>query len=1053
MSRLSAAVARVSTAGSDSTTQEQEQAQPKTEEHRSPGIQRAPVRPLKAKALAADAARATANVAQSAGDPVPAAPIDGTSRIPSNDRRARSVDSVEVMVKDIFKQVRRAYSNGLKSSNKTYSQEIKTRAGMFGMGKQHKDDTKRLKQAGEALSILRDQNIENVVKGSVPAPQQKLVIDAANCGELARASAKIAVEKGMHAEVWRLDDDDHGFAVIGKPPAGDTVDFAGWKNIWIVDPWLGVEAKATDYIEKANEKMRKWQSEGKVMLSLAGESQALDTDWLDAINTGKKSVVEAPSPGNENPWKHLSTAVDFRRIVESQDLRLPALRIGDTKIGRVELYDMGAVLDGKPIGLDGIEHVTMERLSDHLYFDKDVLRQKIREHGENGDHQAIARVADVLTEIGMYKRAQASGELLVSSRGGVDKTSSVLNRQLDRLGKLAAEARLTAEAKNPTTFILPNKTAATFNNVGVGLQAFGAYNGVRGMVDAIARGDTEEAILSAAGVASEGISLGAESGFTALGKAIEKGGVDRLVAFSQTSLGKIVGGPAKLGTNVSRVGGAVGLVVSLPLDIYGAVKSFQKAASSEGKIAQDHYVDGGLAVAGAATSIVTTGAGFAGLSAAGPAGLAAGALLLAGSRIYHSVRYVEDLSEHTTLSGGETFVTGLSAFFGGGAPQAVEDRVSVSKAKKGYDAEQRAAAMALMQQNPNYGHVVFGDAIIKQQPPLVHFGGGGLGVPGYQTIQRPAIVKGNQADDRIDASTSVESVRTAVKAPAGNGSDVLWMTGKGDDELAGSNDRANHFVIDQGKKRAVGGHKDDVFELASLPSSESILDGGAGNDSLRMEGVPAKAAPQILTVLPALNRSATDAPSEPETPGFISVDGEHLTRLKSIENVSTSAGAKTTVIGNDLANAIVLNGRDDMAAGQGGNDTYVVNGGGVVTINAGGGVNRYRIGAGIDKVTIQSDHVDGVHELSVDFDSDDLTVRSLEDLAALEIVAKSPSGQKRIILPDVFRRDAGGELVPARAEGSIALRTRDRFILTPVLSSIKQASNGLLHLGVMQDKA
>jgi len=950
------------------------------------------------------------------------------------------------MAKDIFKQVRRAYSNGLKSSNKTYSPETKTLAGMLGIGKQHQNDTQRLDQADTALKILLKQNLGNVGTGTVPAPQKKLVIDAANCGELARASAKMAVEKGMHGEVWRLDDDDHAFAVIGKPPTGETADFAGWKGVWIVDPWLGVEAKATDYIQKANEKMRKWQSEGKVVLSRAGESQPTDEAWLDAINKGKKSVVEAPSPGNENPWKHLSTALDFRRIVESQDRRLPPLRIGDTEVRRAELFDMGAVLDGKPIGLDGIKHVTMERLSDHLNFDKDVLRQKIRGHGENGEHQAVARMADVLTEIGLYKRAQASGELLVSSRGGVDKTSSVLNKHLERLGKLAAEARSTAEGKNPTTFILPGKTAATFNNVGVGLQAFGVYNGIRGMVDAIARGDTEEAVLSAAGVASEGVSLAAESGSTALGKAVEKGGVAKLAAFSKTTLGKALGGPARLGTNVSRVGGAAGLAVSLPFDIYGAVKSFQKAGESEGKVAQDHYVDGGLAVAGATTSIVATGAGLAGLSAAGPAGLAAGALLMAGSRIYHGVRYVEDLSEHTTLSGGEKFITGLSAFFGSGASQAVEDRVSVSKARKGYEADQRRAAVALMQQNPNYGHVVFGDAIIKEQSPIVG-PGGGPGVSGRFTIQRPALVKINQADDRIDASMAIESVPNAVKAPAGTGSDVLWMTGKGDDDLVGSNDRINHFVIDQGKKNAVGGQKDDVFELASVPSSVSILDGGAGIDSLRMDTVPAKSAPQILTVLPALNQS--DAPSEPETPGFVSVDGTHLTRLKSIENVSTSASAKTTVIGNELANTIVLNGKDDMAAGQGGDDTYVVNGSGAATIKAGGGVNRYRIGSGIDKVTIQSDHADGAHELSVDFDSGDLTVRSLKDLAALEIVVKSPSGQKRIILPDVFRRDAAGELVPARTEGSIALRTRDGLILTPVLSSIKQSPDGLLHLGAM----
>ena len=1025
----------------------------------SPEIRRASPPSLIHKTLPAGGQQVQAPRTQRASPSTPAALDARPTQAAGTVRRARSDEPVEAIAMDVFKKVRTAYNNGLKSSNKTYAPEHNTIGSVLGLGKRNKDDTQRLDDAGATLNVIRQQNRTNVLTEVEPLIQKKLVIDAANCGELARATAKLATERGVHAEVWRYDRDDHAFAVIGKPPDGATVDFANWKDVWIVDPWTGVASEAPNYIEDVSKRMRKWHADGKVVVTAGVESLPIDEGWMAAIRSGTKSRVEAPSPGNANPWKYLQTAVDIRRVVTGQDQRLPPLKFGEKVIQRAELFDMGAVVDGKPIGIEGIKLRSADGLAGRLNFDGEILRQKIREAGQKGDLKAVERMADILVEASGYERTTGLQPLLVNSKGKVDGVSAALNKQLEKLRSISARMEARAGAANPTTLVLPGKSAITFNNVGVGMQAFGVYNNVRGILDAVARGDSTDIAINAAGIGAEVAGFASEVGFTALGKSFAKEGSSRLAAFAGTSFGKALGGPARIGSNISRAGGAAGALITLPFELYGAVNAFQNAAASEGKTAQDHYVDGGLAVAGIASSLAATGAGAAGLSAAGPAGLVAAGVFIGASRIYHAVRYVEDVSEKIELGTTDRIGVGVSALLGLGASQAIQDRVSVAEAEKQYRASYENDAKKLLEKSPTFGHVIYGDPIIAPRPPMVSRKPSiaWLGLPEVVKTQVPPFVRDNAGNDSIDARMGVESVANAVAAPRKQGDDVLWTTGEGDDVLVGVTDRSNHFLVGGGKKSIVGGRKNDVFELGSVPADRGELDGGGGNNTLRLGFGRPKDGSLVRVVLPTVTRAAADAAGDADEPrqlaGTVRAEGGSSIGLRSIQNVVTSKNARTLVTGNDNDNVFVLNGNGDGAEGGRGNDTFVINGGGVIDVQAGTGVNRYHVADRISRLNIDTPYPDSVHELNLDFNSDEFVVRAVKDSDKLEIVFDGPDRPKKVVISGVFTRNAARGIVPALKDGSISLRTRDGFIMTPTLSLVNEARDGLLHMGAMLDTA
>ena len=117
-------------------------------------------------------------------------------------------------------------------------------------------DTATQNKIRKTLSTIHAKNQQAFKDKAVFTDRPHLKIDAAHCGELARAAAKRTLAYGGYAEVWKIEGQDHAFAVIGRPPEQSTVDFKTWKDIWIVDPWAEVTCKAPDYIQATIKNMK-----------------------------------------------------------------------------------------------------------------------------------------------------------------------------------------------------------------------------------------------------------------------------------------------------------------------------------------------------------------------------------------------------------------------------------------------------------------------------------------------------------------------------------------------------------------------------------------------------------------------------------------------------------------------------------------------------------------------------------------------------------------------------------------------------------------------------
>ncbi|EJN08016.1 hypothetical protein [Herbaspirillum sp. YR522] len=730
---------------------------------------------------------------------------------------------------------------------------------------------------------------------------------------------------------------------------------------------------------------------------------------------------------------------------------------------------MGATLDGAAIrqALDQ-GGVADADVADRLLFDGEGVARMFQDgRGEQG----LAALLDVAA-------ARRSDAPLIRPDPSQPWVGA-MNRHLGRLKGLDARTAQSA-AGNPVTYLLPGGGAV--QHVGTGLQAFGVYQALRGIGNALARGDAPDAAINGAGLAAQVVSLGLESGLPRLGNHLGKGGSEAFNAFARTPLGVRLGGQARLGAGIGHAASAAGVVLTLPFDIYGAVNAFQHAGATSGKQQQDHLVDGSFAVAGAAASVGLAGAAAAGLTAAGPIGIAVGVALAGANHLYHSIRYVEDIERHVPLSHGQRFVTGLSSFFGGTASQAIQDQVSVAQARDHYRDTKRTQLQAYLNDSP-HAHAIFGDAIIRARPPLksiqtkTALAAGGPYTYRVETFtQQPATVRDNAGDDDIDASGGIERVTNLASAARAAGTSLLWVTGAGKDKLKGDLGRSNVFQVGAGQKHITGGDRDDRFDLRQPPTDGSVLDGGRGQDTLALHfgaaaatasaASPHPAPPSVRVVLPVVSGEKppppipTDIPGvsyQPTTalvrvlPGAPPTDtrgwleaGARRTSLLDIDHVVTSASARTEVTGNRDDNVIALNGDGDSAIGGGGDDSFLVNGS-RARIVASAGSNRYVIAGHVRRVDIDNAQAPSArHHLQLDVDIGQLSVMAAG--ASLELRLDGSDADGRIVLGNVFTVDRQGQATAALADGDVVITTRDGFALTPTLSSIGDHPDGMIGL-------
>jgi Ca2+-binding RTX toxin-like protein len=417
---------------------------------------------------------------------------------------------------------------------------------------------------------------------------------------------------------------------------------------------------------------------------------------------------------------------------ESELDRLAALDARDGKVTlsgadftRVELYEMGAVIDGRYVNAA-------------TDFGASDFASKVR--------YAPGKLGKFLSQRQYDKRTEAAAKLLKTaldaSSGDV---SSLLVKSSDTDPITLERATFALEAVRKHTSVVQgavNVSGDLYSDLSdIDTRIYGTQSGVTQESRAVSRLNNTSNVIdrvsssygqlqSAIGLAnlrgrngltaqekSEqdaliGTTIGGEvfghldealqKGVTSLGKKLDRVG-SRLgnrgsVSFrAPSSKIKLAGAKLSKGLNaaakgvgriatraargVSAAGGAAIGVLGAAFDVYGAVDAFSKLSSARPEEREGLIVGGSLSVVGAAVGVgvaigtaaaVAAGAGAlaAGL---GVAGAALGALIAIGAGIYGGVKQIEALSKHIKLSAGDKAEVVLLSIFGQSPPASLSN--------------------------------------------------------------------------------------------------------------------------------------------------------------------------------------------------------------------------------------------------------------------------------------------------------------------------------------------------------------------------------------------
>ena len=652
----------------------------------------------------------------------------------------------------------------------------------------------------------------------------------------------------------------------------------------------------------------------------------------------------APQAGRLDAMAANDTDAPYRRTLKSLDKHFGPLRIGEILTSRVELQALGARVHGQPISP---ANAGMQRADqgfiDGLNFDADKVQARVK----SADIADSGVAAMLFYEIAC-KRSVDAAPLFVADTA-IDPGSAM--DRLNQLGKAAQRLDIhrVDALENAPGWISKNKSYL-LSGAGVGMQAFGIYSGYKAMIDAIKAGDTLEAIFQGGSIAAEFGSLIIERGLTKTGEAMLRNGGTALKYFPLTSVGKYM----------SRGAGMFASAITLPFDIADAIKSFNAAAAAQGKEAQDHYVSGGLSVAGASLSLVLGVAALAGFgSIAGPVGLVAAGLLIAASIIYQAARVVDDIDDYIELTFEERMRSGWFAFTRQELDKEVMDRFKLSKGFHDYQKQLDVSARDMLEGAYKHSieHVINGAFQVELRPVELwrYQWDESAGEQPFKLDSQAAIVEG---DDVIDAGNGLPAnLKGKVSGSAGDDKGVFWRLGSGNDRVIGVKNKANLFSYRDDHKALTGGDKNDAFyqdvtekELNRLrkPPHLNVLDGGAGSDTLAFEGSrPLSDTRHIGHYIDLHSGRVALRRLDP------TVDAVDVAQLTSIENVSTLRKGTSRVTGNDEANRIAANGYDRISAGAG-DDTIAIYGLDC-RVEGGTGADRYYIASSNARTTLIED--------------------------------------------------------------------------------------------------
>lgn len=660
------------------------------------------------------------------------------------------------------------------------------------------------------------------------------------------------------------------------------------------------------------------------------------------IDTSPSAPPLTPAPTEVLDTTHPSQVA--RRPLQILDEHFGPLRFGNSIITRVELKALGAMVHGHAISTANANMRAPDQIFiDGLSFDPTLVETRVK----SAKTPDSGIVATLFYEIAISRSVDAPPLFLTSDPLTPDSP-------LDRLNKLGMAAqKLDIYAIEP---ISPLKARAKsyaqrgVASIGVGMQAFGIYSGFKGAFEAIKVGDTGEAAFNGASIAAEIGSLIIEKGLTKTGVAMLESGSVILKRFSATSVGAVF----------SRGGGLLASALTLPFDIISAVKAFNAAAASQGKIAQDHYVSGGVNVASAVISIALGAAALAGFgSIAGPVGLAAAAILILGAEIYRAARVVDDIDDYVELDFGERIRAGWLAFVGADQDKEVMDRYKINKTFSDHNIQLELSAKSLLEgtYKEELEYIVNGgfDVTLKTIKIWHYQWDENAGEQPYKLDSEPVIVG---TDDIIHARDGLpHDLKGSVKGSPGENKGIFWRLGDGDDQVYAPKDKPNIFIYREGVKKLVGGDKNDRFHFETTeaelnrpqqPTRTSVLDGCEGSDTLTFEGSRPRADTRHVGYDVNLQTGKVALRHEDRAK-----DDVLIAEFTSIENISTLRNGSNRVTGDDKANQISANGYDHIDAGPG-DDTIAIRGL-RSRVDGGPGMDRYYIADTTAEVTIVED--------------------------------------------------------------------------------------------------
>ncbi|WLH34978.1 calcium-binding protein [Pseudomonas sp. FP2196] len=670
------------------------------------------------------------------------------------------------------------------------------------------------------------------------------------------------------------------------------------------------------------------------LIEPAIETPAINTIQVTQISTSANT--HAPHPGKletSSSTSNAEPAVDAsKHTLKSLDKHFGPLRIGEVWVSRVELEALGAAVHGQPISASSANLKRPDQaFLDALNFDSAKVDARLK----HADISASGVVATLFYEIACKRSIDAS-PLFVNARplppgSGMERLNQLSNaaQKLD-IHRVASFENVPGWVSKTKSYVL--------SGAGVGLQAFGIYSGYMGVMDAIKKGDSLEAVYQGGSIAAEVGSLIIERGLTKTGEAMLRNGSQAFGRFQLTSAGK----------RLSRGAGLFASAITLPFDITDAVKSFNAAAVTSGKEAQDHYVSGALSVAGAGISLALGVAALAGFgSVAGPLGLAAATILILGSMIYQAARVVDDIDDYIELSAHERLRSGWFAFTGQELDKEVLDRFKISKAFSEHNKQLEVSAKTLLEgAYKNFvEYVVNGSFSVELKPMKIwrHEWNEHAGEQAFKMDSDPVIVGG---DDIIDARNGIPAnLKGSVKGTPGDDKGVLWRLDDGTDRVIGVSDKSNLFSYREGVKTLTGGNKADEFYFettekilnrVSASALTSTLDGGEGFDTLAFEGRRPVTDTRHVGYDVNLHTGKVALRSH-----NCATDAVDVAQIQSIENISTLRNGVNRITGNDKANRISANGNDHIDAGAG-DDTIVLRGADC-RVDGGSGQDRYYI--------------------------------------------------------------------------------------------------------------